>query len=257
MLPAEHLRQRSRPFLAKNETGNSPRCLSSTATEATFPPKTVPANIGHRRLGQPKKVIADVRNIPECGANFSDTLSACDTCKIMKSTRQEHRKILRPNLSSENSKLVSTDLLGYADMAKYTDHHSRVKRGSFIEEAPSVQPTADSATSQVRARQMALQRQGSPKQQFDNVSQYTSRALRMDKTNRPVSISVPNTYAQSMASPRAEECKPSATSAGRSTISAQRTPSKLQHLEVETTAPARKTAFDHRDCLVNCFRQPP
>ena len=137
-------------------------------------------------------------------------------------------------------------------MAKYTDHHSRVKRGSFIEEAPPVQPTADSATSQVRARQLALQRQGSPKQHF-----VSSRALRMDKTNRPASISVPNTYAQSMASPQAEECKPSATSAGRSTTSARRTPFKLQHLEVATTAPARKTALDHRDGLANFLRQPP
>ena len=125
--------------------------------------------------------MAEVRNIPECGANFSDTLSACDACKIIKSTQQEHRKILRRTLSSEHIKLVSTDLLGYADMAKYTDHHSRVKRGSFIEEARSVQPTADSATSQVRARQLALQCQGSPKQQFDNVSQYISRALRISE----------------------------------------------------------------------------
>ena len=142
-------------------------------------------------------------------------------------------------------------------MAKYTDHQSRVKASSFIEEPPSVLPTADSATSQVRARQLTLQRQGSPKQQFDTVSQYTSRALEMDKINRPVSISVPNTYAQPMASPQAEECKPSATSARRLTTSARRTPSKLQHRDVATTAPARKTVFDHRDGLVNYLRQPP
>ena len=81
-------------------------------------------------------------------------------------------------------------------MAKFTDHHSRVKASFFVEEPPSILPTtADSATSQVRARQLALQRQGCPKQQFDTVSQYTSRALRKDKINRPVSISVPNTYA--------------------------------------------------------------
>ena len=60
-----------------------------------------------------------------------------------------------------------------------------------------------------------------------------------------------------MASPQAEECKHSATSDGRSTTSARRTPSKLQHLEVTTTAPARKTAFDHRDGLANYLRQPP
>ena len=144
-------------------------------------------------------------------------------------------------------------------MAKYTDHHSRVKAYSFVEEPPSVLPTTTSvsATSQVRARQLALQRQGSPIQQFDSVLQYTSRALRLDKRNRPASISVPNTYARPMASPQAEECKPSATSAERSTTSARRTPLKLRHLEVATTAPARKIAFDHRDCLENYLRQPP
>ena len=260
VLPAEHLRQRSRPFLAKklNRKQTVLAVQASTATEATSPPKTVSANIGHRRLGHPKQVMAEVRNISECGGNSSDTLSACDTCNIIKSTQQEHRKILRPNLSSEHTKLVSTDLLGYADMAKYTDHHSRVIRGSFIEEAPSFQPTADPATSQVRARQLALQRQGSRKQQSDNVSQYTSsRALRMDKTNRQVSISVSNTYVQPMASPQAKKFKPSATSARRSTTSARRTPSKLQHLEVATTALARKTACDHRDGLANYLRQPP
>ena len=144
-------------------------------------------------------------------------------------------------------------------MAKYTDHHSRVKASSSIEEPPSVLPTADLATSQVRARRLTLQRQGYPKQQFETASQYTM-AVGMDKIDRPVgpvSISVPNTYAQPMASPQAGECKPSATSARRSTTSARRTPSKLQHLEVATTAPARKTAFDHRDCLVIFLRQPP
>ena len=73
----------------------------------------------------------------------------------------------------------------------------------------------------------------------------------MDKINRPLSISVPTTYAQPMASPQADECKPSATSAQRPTISAWKTPFELQHLEVTTTAPARKTAIVHRDCLVN------
>ena len=53
---------------------------ASTATEATSPPKTVPANIGHRRLSHPNgQVMAKVKNIAECGVNFSDTLSACET----------------------------------------------------------------------------------------------------------------------------------------------------------------------------------
>ena len=60
-----------------------------------------------------------------------------------------------------------------------------------------------------------------------------------------------------MASPQAEEFKPSATYAGRSTTSARRTHSKLQHLEVATTGRARKPAFDLRDYLVKYLRQPP
>ena len=48
---------------------------ASTATEATSPPKTIPAIIGHRRLGHPKQVIAKGKNIPEYGVIFSDRLS--------------------------------------------------------------------------------------------------------------------------------------------------------------------------------------
>ena len=70
----------------------------------------------------------------------SDALSACDTREINMSTQQKHRKTSRPNLHNERTKLVSTDLLGYANMAKYADHHSRAKTSSFIEEPPSVLP---------------------------------------------------------------------------------------------------------------------
>ena len=54
--------------------------------------------------------------------------------------------------SSEHLKLVSTDLLRpvtpkaigrYVYMVKYTDHHSRLRAASFIEEAPAVSPTSD------------------------------------------------------------------------------------------------------------------
>ncbi|CAN0521311.1 unnamed protein product, partial [Laminaria digitata] len=47
---------------------------------------TVGANIWHKRLGHPNgQVMAKVKNIAESGVNFSDSLSACDTCKINKS----------------------------------------------------------------------------------------------------------------------------------------------------------------------------
>ena len=116
--------------------------------------------------------MAKVENIAQRGVIFSDTLSACGTCQLKKSTQQKHRGTSRANLSSERIKLVSTDLPGpvtpkaiggYAYIEKYTDHHSRVKAASFIEEPPSVLPTADSATSQARACQLALQCQDSPK----------------------------------------------------------------------------------------------
>ena len=116
---------------------------ASTTPKATSLPKTVPANIWHERLDHPNgQVMAKVKNIEECGANFSDTLSVCETCKINKSTQQKHPKTSRPDPSSERLKLVSTDLLGpvtpkaigeYAYMAKYTDHHSRLKAVYFIE----------------------------------------------------------------------------------------------------------------------------
>ena len=102
---------------------------------------------------------------------------------------------------------MSTDLLapvtpkaigGYAYMAKYTDHHSRLRAASFIEKPPPVLPTAYSATSQVKARQLALQCQYSLKEQFEAVSQYT-RAVGMDELSPLASVSVPNTYAQTMA----------------------------------------------------------
>ena len=145
---------------------------------------------------------------------------------------------------------------GYAYMVKYTDHHSRLRAASFIEEPPSVLPTADLATSQVRARQLALQGQNYPKQQFEVVSEYT-RAVGMDKTNPPVSISVPNTYAQWPHHERKNANLPRPLLEDQRLQDGELTPSKLQHLEVVTTAPACKTGFDHRDCLANYLRQPP
>ena len=60
-----------------------------------------------------------------------------------------------------------------------------------------------------------------------------------------------------ISSPNVAISQPSTSSARRLTTSARRTPSKLQHLEVATTAPVCTAAIDHRDCLVNYLRQPP
>ena len=53
----------------------------------------VRANIWHKRLGHPNgHVMAKVKIIAGRGVIFSDTLSACDTCKTKKSTKQKHPK---------------------------------------------------------------------------------------------------------------------------------------------------------------------
>ena len=56
----------------------------------------VRANIWHKRLGHPNgHVMAKVKIIAGRGVIFSDTLSACDTCKTKKSTKQKHPKASR------------------------------------------------------------------------------------------------------------------------------------------------------------------
>ena len=134
---------------------------------------------------------------------------------------------------------------GYAYMEKHIDHHRRVNTVSFIEELPTVLQTADSATSQARARQLALECEDSPKQQFKVVSQYI-RAVGMDKINPPTYISA-STPTRKLWPHHAR--KSVNIQRQRSTTSAWRTPAKLQHLEVATAAPVLKTAYDHCDCL--------
>ena len=53
--------------------------------------------------------MAEVKNIPQCGVNFSDALSACDTCKIIMSTQQE--ACLEPCRF-----IFAFDLLGYSPL---------------------------------------------------------------------------------------------------------------------------------------------
>ena len=132
---------------------------------------------------------------------------------------------------------------GHAYMPRHTVDHNRAKAAFSLEEAPTVLPTEDSASSQARARQLPLQYQVSLKQLFGVVSQCIG-AVGIDKVSPLASISIPNTYyAQTMASPQMGECKPSATSARRYKTSPRKTPASLQHLEVRTAAPARETAI--------------
>ena len=197
--------------------------------------------------------MAKVNSIPECGVNFSDTLSACDTCKIIKSTLQKHRKTPRPNLSSERIKLVSTDLLGYAYMAQYTDHHSRVNASSFIEEACS--RTTNSRLGHFTSKSASA---GPITPRISETAVRCRFAVHQgcrNGQNKPSGICFGTQHLRATYG-LTTSGRMQTSSARRSTTSARRTPSKLQHLEVATTAPARKTAFDHRDCLVNYLRQP-
>ena len=94
----------------------------------------------------------------------------------------------------------------------FMNDYQSIKHGISSIETSDTDATGDkpfhmrlrSSTSQAKARQQALQCLDSPKQQFEAVSQYIG-AVGMDKINPPASISVPNTYAQAMASPQAEE----------------------------------------------------
>ena len=93
-----------------------------------------------------------------------------------------------------------------------SDDYQSIKRGISSLETSDTDATGNelfhmrlrSSTFQAKARQLALQCQDPPKQQFEAISQNVG-AVRMDKINPPVSISVPNTYAQAMAPPQAEE----------------------------------------------------
>ena len=125
---------------------------ASTATKATSLSIPVRANIWRKRLGHPKGQVMAVRNYRRVGVFFSDTLLACGTCKINKSTQQKHPKIPRPDPSRKCLKSVSTDLLGSvtpkaiggnAYMAKYSDHHSRLKAVYFIEDKGNTLHTLD------------------------------------------------------------------------------------------------------------------
>ena len=92
--------------------------------------------------GTCQQVLQLVRRNLNSGVHSTDSFSACHTCKINKSTEQNHPRISRPDETSERLKLVSTDLLGpvtpkpvgdYSYMVKYTDHHTRLMAVYFVE----------------------------------------------------------------------------------------------------------------------------
>ena len=92
----------------------------------------------------------------------------------------------------------------------FMDDYQSMKHGTSSLETNDTDATGNkpfhmslrSSTSQAKARQLAVTCQDSPIQQSEAVSQYIG-AVGMDNINPPASISVPNTYAQAMASPQA------------------------------------------------------
>ena len=79
-------------------------------------------------------------NITETRVNFTDSLTACDICKINKSTKQPIRKAGK-NEITERFQLVSMEFLSpvipvsrgnYRFMAKYSDHYTKFKAVYFI-----------------------------------------------------------------------------------------------------------------------------
>lgn len=100
----------------------------------------VGANISHKRLGHlNEQVMLGVKAIQGAGVDFTNSITACDTFRINKSTQRKHSKKTSSSNIIERLQLVSTDLLltpaairGYKYMAKYTDHYSRLKPVYFV-----------------------------------------------------------------------------------------------------------------------------
>eukprot|EP00903_Cladosiphon_okamuranus_P019947 g18331.t2 len=103
---------------------------------------TASANTWHQRLGHPNvQVLEQVARTDGSGVVLRDSFSACGTCKINKSTQQNHPKAANTDNITRRLQLVSTDLLGpvsptaiggFNYMAKFTDHASRLKAVYFI-----------------------------------------------------------------------------------------------------------------------------
>ncbi|CAB1109566.1 unnamed protein product [Ectocarpus sp. CCAP 1310/34] len=119
------------------------RPASSTGTTyAAASSATASANTWHQRLGHPNvQVLEQLARIDGSGVHLRDSFSACGTCKINKSSQQNHPKIANMDGITERLQLVSTDLLGpispsaiggYNYMAKFTDHATRLKAVYFI-----------------------------------------------------------------------------------------------------------------------------
>eukprot|EP00903_Cladosiphon_okamuranus_P012044 g11309.t1 len=115
---------------------------SSATALVTSSSATASANTWHQRLGHPNvQVLEQVARTDGSGVVLRDSFSACGTCRINKSTQQNHPKTVNTDNISRRLQVVSTDLLGpvsttaiggFNYMAKFTDHASRLKAVYFI-----------------------------------------------------------------------------------------------------------------------------
>ncbi len=132
-LPAESANTVSTSTMAT--TASSPETVYAASSA------TASANTWHKRLGHPNiQVLQQVARIDGSGVVLRDSFSACGTCKINKSTQQDHPKNVSTDIT-RRLQVVSTDLIGpifpaaiggFNYMAKFTDHVSRLKAVYFI-----------------------------------------------------------------------------------------------------------------------------
>ena len=111
-----------------------------TATASTTPamPVTAMAAAGVKHLAEHpnERTMQAARNITETGVNFTDSIVACNVCKIKKGTKQPiHNKPDKTEIP-ERLQLFSTDLLGhvtptargnYRFLVKCSDHYTKFK----------------------------------------------------------------------------------------------------------------------------------
>ena len=104
--------------------------------------RSASANTWHRRLGHPNsQVLTRISNTVGSGVQFTDSLTACSTCRIQKSTQAAHPKTADRGAVTQRLQLVCTDLLGplhppaigdFSYMAKFTDYSTRLKAVYFL-----------------------------------------------------------------------------------------------------------------------------
>lgn len=122
-------------------TGSTTASSGHTAFTAVKSAKAS-ANIWHKRLGHPSvQVMEKLARTEGSGVHLQDSFSACSTCPINKSTKNDQPKTAPIDVIPERLQVISTDLIGpisppaiggYSYMSKFTDYRTRIKAVYFI-----------------------------------------------------------------------------------------------------------------------------